>query len=463
MRRYASDDPPEPPVEGRNIPDYWIRPPQQLSAAAGPAPLRVGPAARDPGRRVFRLPDRGRLRRTRRASRAGRSSLPGSYSVRLTRRRQRADAAAHGRDGPARQGDAAELALQHELAMRLVRALERSQPASLARRVVRGRPRPSRQPAAEQRERLARSRRQLTQLLDLVEEVDAAPTPAVRAAVDETIAGSRAARAARAEPAKGGAMSQDDERLVAPRAAAARARDPRVPRRQGGARGAGCLRRVPPGGHEPHAGADPGPHRGPARLGALARASARRPGRTRRRSPGRTRSRASTTACSGSTPSSPRRTRKARASSSSSRARSPTRSRTWGSSRCCGGSPARRSAARTTCAPTIVGRPRRPRAGAAAPRVRVRPQRASARTRKATSVPRTAAPAAQALVPRSEARPAAVSRATKGSAASSRIDLERRHTPRDQGQSRRRARTGAGLPRAAGPAGARAAGSLRAP
>ena len=26
IRRYSSADPAEPPVEGRNIPDYWIRP-----------------------------------------------------------------------------------------------------------------------------------------------------------------------------------------------------------------------------------------------------------------------------------------------------------------------------------------------------------------------------------------------------------------------------------------------------
>ena len=35
VRRYRSDDPPEPPVEGRNIPDYWIRPPQILPATPG--------------------------------------------------------------------------------------------------------------------------------------------------------------------------------------------------------------------------------------------------------------------------------------------------------------------------------------------------------------------------------------------------------------------------------------------
>jgi photosystem II stability/assembly factor-like uncharacterized protein len=35
VRRFSRDDPPEQPIEGRNIPDYWIRPPQTLSAEAG--------------------------------------------------------------------------------------------------------------------------------------------------------------------------------------------------------------------------------------------------------------------------------------------------------------------------------------------------------------------------------------------------------------------------------------------
>jgi photosystem II stability/assembly factor-like uncharacterized protein len=35
VRRFSSDDVPEPPIEGRNIPDYWIRPPQVLSTAPG--------------------------------------------------------------------------------------------------------------------------------------------------------------------------------------------------------------------------------------------------------------------------------------------------------------------------------------------------------------------------------------------------------------------------------------------
>lgn len=35
VRRYSSEDPPEPLVEGRNTPDYWIRPAQRLQTEAG--------------------------------------------------------------------------------------------------------------------------------------------------------------------------------------------------------------------------------------------------------------------------------------------------------------------------------------------------------------------------------------------------------------------------------------------
>ena len=44
-------------------------------------------------------------------------------------------------------------------------------------------------------------------------------------------------------------------------------RDARLPRRQGGARRARRVRRVPPLGDQPHAGADPGAHRRPASTG----------------------------------------------------------------------------------------------------------------------------------------------------------------------------------------------------
>jgi photosystem II stability/assembly factor-like uncharacterized protein len=83
VRRYRSDDRPEPPVEGRNIPDYWIRPPQVLPTAAGlhrfvwdlhhPPP----PAAK------FTYPISAIYANTPREPR-GPWAVPGTYTVRLT-------------------------------------------------------------------------------------------------------------------------------------------------------------------------------------------------------------------------------------------------------------------------------------------------------------------------------------------------------------------------------------------
>ena len=83
VRRYRSDDAPEPPVEGRNIPDYWIRPPQVLSTTAGlhrfvwdlhhPPP----PAAK------FTYPIAAVYANTPREPR-GPWAVPGTYTVRLT-------------------------------------------------------------------------------------------------------------------------------------------------------------------------------------------------------------------------------------------------------------------------------------------------------------------------------------------------------------------------------------------
>jgi hypothetical protein len=83
VRRYKSDDPPEPPAEGRNIPDYWIRPPQVLPATAGlhrfvwdlhhPAP----PAAK------FTYPISAIYANTPKEPR-GPWAVPGAYTVRLT-------------------------------------------------------------------------------------------------------------------------------------------------------------------------------------------------------------------------------------------------------------------------------------------------------------------------------------------------------------------------------------------
>lgn len=83
IQRFASDDPPRPPLEGQNVPEYWIRPEQRLSAEPGmhrfvwdmtyPPPAGVGP----------RYPISAIYMNTRRMP-TGPWVLPGHYSVRLT-------------------------------------------------------------------------------------------------------------------------------------------------------------------------------------------------------------------------------------------------------------------------------------------------------------------------------------------------------------------------------------------
>jgi len=83
IRTFSSDDEPEPPLKGQNVPDYWPRPPQVLSAEAGmhrfvwdlhyprPAVLRFGyPIAAVP----YNTP----------VTPFGSWVIPGRYTVRLT-------------------------------------------------------------------------------------------------------------------------------------------------------------------------------------------------------------------------------------------------------------------------------------------------------------------------------------------------------------------------------------------
>jgi hypothetical protein len=83
VRRYRSDDAPEPPVEGRNIPDYWIRPPQPLPATAGLHrfvwDLHYAPPAA-----VERSYPIAAIYRNTPAEPRGPWALPGEYTVRLT-------------------------------------------------------------------------------------------------------------------------------------------------------------------------------------------------------------------------------------------------------------------------------------------------------------------------------------------------------------------------------------------
>lgn len=83
VRTYSSEDLPEPLVEGRNIPDYWIRPPQRLRTDAGLHRFVWDLHYSPPAVTEFSYPISAIYQNTWREPR-GPWVLPGSYVVRLT-------------------------------------------------------------------------------------------------------------------------------------------------------------------------------------------------------------------------------------------------------------------------------------------------------------------------------------------------------------------------------------------
>jgi photosystem II stability/assembly factor-like uncharacterized protein len=183
VRRYSSDDPPEPPIEGRNIPDYWIRPPQRLSAAEGLHRFVWDLRHETPAAASFGYPIAAIYRDTPREPR-GPWVTPGTYTVRLSvDGRVLAQPLAVVMD-PRVKTSPADIEAQHAISMRLCAAMARARAAAGES----GESEAGRRAGGEGAPPLRRIHAQLTQLLDTVEDVDALPTPAVQKAVDETIA-----------------------------------------------------------------------------------------------------------------------------------------------------------------------------------------------------------------------------------------------------------------------------------
>jgi photosystem II stability/assembly factor-like uncharacterized protein len=209
VRRYASTDQPEPPVPGRNIPDYWIRPPQVLSARAGlhrfTWDLRYPP----PDVQQFSYPIAAIFANTPREPR-GPWVLPGDYTVRLTvggrtlsqplrvrmDRRVKTPAAGLQEQFDASMGVYDAIA-RIDAALREVRKLRaglkdarsRKAPADLAAELARL----DEQAGALETGRtaepgLARINAQLGSLLDILQDADVVPTTQARSAVADTVA-----------------------------------------------------------------------------------------------------------------------------------------------------------------------------------------------------------------------------------------------------------------------------------
>jgi photosystem II stability/assembly factor-like uncharacterized protein len=83
VRRFSSEDVPEPPVEGRNIPDYWIRSPERLSAKAGSHRFVWDLHGPPPAASRFEYPIAAIFGETPRTP-EGPWAVPGTYTARLS-------------------------------------------------------------------------------------------------------------------------------------------------------------------------------------------------------------------------------------------------------------------------------------------------------------------------------------------------------------------------------------------
>jgi photosystem II stability/assembly factor-like uncharacterized protein len=180
VRRYSSDDPPEPLVEGRNTPDYWIRPNQPLRKTRGLHRFVWDLHHERPAVGAFSYPIAAIWRNTPRTP-LGSWVLPGRYIVRFTAAGQTRTASLTVRMDPRVKAAEADIRQQHELSRALDAALRRLAPAVAAAR-ERG------EAGAARLQELQRVSAALGQLFGVVEGADAAPASQVVSAVRDAVA-----------------------------------------------------------------------------------------------------------------------------------------------------------------------------------------------------------------------------------------------------------------------------------
>jgi photosystem II stability/assembly factor-like uncharacterized protein len=183
VRRFHSTDPVDPPIPGRNIPDYWIRPPQRLSAAPGMHRFVWDLRYPTPPVQHFEYPISATFMNTPREPR-GLWALPGTYTVRLTASGHTVSQPLVVRMDPRVKTPAAGLARQFALGTQLAAAIARAAAAGRAAPTRDGTPGAGRMAAADSVDRIAG---ELAQLYGVVEGSDAAPTPQTEAAIAERI------------------------------------------------------------------------------------------------------------------------------------------------------------------------------------------------------------------------------------------------------------------------------------
>jgi len=187
IRRYSSDDAAEGPIPGRNMPDYWIRPPQRVMTSPGLHrfvwDLRYAPPAVD----RFTYPIAAAASDTPRVPR-GMFVMPGTYQVRLTVGGRVLRQPVVVRMDPRVKTPVADLALQLRLSKSVDAALRQ---LARARAEVAGRIAAASGGEAVRLQALAQQLQEayapLPALFDALQEADLRPTPAVEATVAEAL------------------------------------------------------------------------------------------------------------------------------------------------------------------------------------------------------------------------------------------------------------------------------------
>jgi len=186
VRRYRSDDPPEAPIEGRNIPDYWIRPPQPLSAAAGLHRF-VWDLHYPPPAVLERSYPIAAIYRNTPPEPRGPWALPGEYTVRLTVGGRTLTRPLRLRMDPRVKATPDELRAQLERSQEIVRDLARSVQALEKVKKERGRTQegPKASELAQAEAKLTSLNGRLATVYGILQEVDAAPTAAALQSAQE--------------------------------------------------------------------------------------------------------------------------------------------------------------------------------------------------------------------------------------------------------------------------------------
>jgi len=180
VRRYSTEDPPEPLVEGRNTPDYWIRPHQALAGTRGLHRFVWDLRHERPAVASFSYPIAAIPWNTPRTP-LGSWVMPGSYTVRLVVDGQTRTAPLLVRMDPRVTTPEAGIRQQYELSRALDAGIRRVAVALDTER-ARG---SAGQAGAQELQRVMGT---LVQLFGLIEGSDTVPTEQAVAAVNETLA-----------------------------------------------------------------------------------------------------------------------------------------------------------------------------------------------------------------------------------------------------------------------------------